>query len=154
MIPPPDQAPKAPKSPDPASCGRSGGGMSSTILVADDDFDNRTIVQEALEAAGYQVLTATNGVEALAETIQKRPDVLLLDLSMPKLNGWEVAKRIRQNTALAGTAIIAFTAHALVGDELRAKASGCDDYIAKPCLPKEVVSKVALWLRQRTNAAA
>ena len=69
--------------------------MSSTILVADDDFDNRTIVQEALEAAGYQVLTATNGVEALAETIQKRPDVLLLDLSMPRMNGYDLIDRLR-----------------------------------------------------------
>jgi two-component system cell cycle response regulator DivK len=126
----------------------------SKILVADDDYDNRTIVQEALEAAGFPVLTATNGVEALEITIQNHPDVLLLDLSMPKLNGWEVAKQIRQKPELSGTVIVAFTAHALVGDELKAKASGCDDYISKPCLPKEVVAKVAYWIKQRTNAAA
>jgi len=128
--------------------------VTSKILVADDDFDNRTIVQEALEAAGYQVLLATNGEEALEQVHSKKPAVLLLDLSMPKLNGWEVAKRIRQEPALSGTAIIAFTAHALVGDELKAKASGCDDYISKPCLPKEVVAKIAFWVGLRAKTAA
>jgi CheY-like chemotaxis protein len=128
--------------------------MNSTILVADDDFDNRTIVQEALEAAGYQVFLATNGEEALEQVHSKKPAVLLLDLSMPKLNGWQVAKRIRQIPELSGIAIIAFTAHALVGDELKAKTSGCDDYLSKPCLPKEVVAKVVLWLERQAKTAA
>ena len=128
--------------------------MNSRILVADDDFDNRTIVQEVLGAAGYTVLLATNGEEALAQTIREKPDILLLDLSMPKLNGWQVAEQIRQKPELSGTIIVAFTAHALVGDELRAKAAGCDDYISKPCFPKDVVEKVAFWLKRRTHAAA
>jgi two-component system cell cycle response regulator DivK len=128
--------------------------MTAEILVADDDFDNRTIVQEALEAAGYNVILATNGEEALDLAHSKKPAVLILDLSMPKMNGWEVAKRIRQDKTLSGTAIIAFTAHALVGDELKAKASGCDDYLSKPCLPKDVVAKVAFWLGKQTKTAA
>lgn len=128
--------------------------MNPKILVADDDFDNRTIVQEALEAAGYQVFLAIDGEEALKQIAATKPAVLLLDLSMPKLNGWEVAKRIRQDLAYSDTAIIAFTAHALVGDELKAKASGCDDYISKPCLPREVTAKVAFWLERRSHAAA
>ncbi len=118
-------------------------------MVADDDFDNRTIAQEALEAAGYEVLLATNGVETLEKASAEKPAVLLLDLSMPKLNGWEVAKQIRQMPHLSGMAIVAFTAHALVGDELKAKASGCDDYISKPCLPKDVVQKVASWIGRK-----
>src|SRR5258708_26526373 len=128
--------------------------MNSKILVADDDFDNRTIVQEVLVAAGYDVLLATNGEEALQQTSDQKPDLVLLDLSMPKINGWEVAKQIREKPELSGTVIVAFTSHALVGDELKAKAAGCDDYISKPCLPKEVVAKVAFWIKQRTNAAA
>ena len=128
--------------------------MNGKVLVADDDFDNRTIVQEALEAAGYEVVLATNGVEALEKVAASTPDVLLLDLSMPKLNGWEVAKRIRQMPNHYGMAIIAFTAHALVGDELKAKASGCDDYISKPCLPKEVVEKIAFWVGRKASAGA
>ncbi len=123
--------------------------MRSKILVADDDFDNRVIVQEVLESAGYDVILATNGEEALEQTVREKPDVLLLDLSMPKLNGWEVARQIRRKTELAGTIIIAYTAHALVGDELKAKASGCDDYISKPCLPKEVAQKIASWIKRK-----
>jgi two-component system cell cycle response regulator DivK len=123
--------------------------MTSKILVADDDFDNRTIVQEVLQAAGYQVDLVTNGEEAMEQISRKTPDLLLLDLSMPKLNGWEVARRIRQKPELSGTVIIAFTAHALVGDELKAKASGCDDYLSKPCLPRDVVAKVASWIKRR-----
>jgi two-component system, cell cycle response regulator DivK len=126
--------------------------MIRKIVVADDDFDNRTIVQEVLEAAGYAVFLATNGEEALEQTRCEHPDVLLLDLSMPKINGWEVAKRIRQKPELSGTAIIAFTAHALAGDELKAQASGCDDYLSKPCLPKEVVLKVASWIHRKGSA--
>jgi two-component system cell cycle response regulator DivK len=121
--------------------------VSKKVLVADDDFDNRTIVQEVLEAAGYQVILAVNGVEALEKMSLEKPDALLLDLSMPKLNGWEVAKQIRQMPHLAHTVIIAFTAHALVGDELKAKAAGCDDYLSKPCLPKDIVKKVASWVK-------
>jgi two-component system, cell cycle response regulator DivK len=123
--------------------------MKPQVLVADDDFDNRTIVQETLEAAGYDVVLAINGEEALEKVQEIKPRVLLLDLSMPKLNGWEVAKRIREIPGLAGTAIIAFTAHALVGDELKAKASGCDDYLSKPCLPRDVLAKVRSWMSRK-----
>jgi two-component system cell cycle response regulator DivK len=123
--------------------------MSGKILVADDDFDNRTIMQEALEASGYEVILATNGQEALDTLTAENPGIMLMDLSMPKINGWELARRVRETPALAGTVILAFTAHALSGDELKARAAGCDDYIAKPCLPKEVVAKVRGWLERR-----
>jgi len=126
--------------------------MSFRVLVADDDFDNRTIVQEVLEAAGYEVQLVKNGAEALEQTCLQKPHILLLDLSMPKMNGWEVARRIRDMPALASTVIIAFTAHALVGDELKAKASGCDDYLSKPCLPKDIVHKVASWVGRKGTA--
>ena len=128
--------------------------MIPKILVADDDFDNRTIVQQALEAAGYAVVTATNSEEALERVASETPQVLLLDLSMPKMNGWEVAKRLRENPAYDAMPIIAFTAHALVGEELKAKAAGCDDYISKPCLPKDVVAKLAYWIQSSSDAAA
>jgi len=124
--------------------------MTKKVMVADDDFDNRTIAQEALEAAGYDVVLATNGIEVMEKISVENPAALLLDLSMPKLNGWEVAKQIRLLPQHSGMAIIAFTAHALMGDELKAKASGCDDYISKPCLPKEVVEKVTSWIGRKT----
>jgi CheY-like chemotaxis protein len=127
--------------------------MKLKILVADDDFDNRTIAQVALETAGYDVVLAVNGEDALQKIHSEHPDAVLLDLSMPKINGWQVAKRIREELAFDAMPIIAFTAHALVGEELKAKASGCDDYIAKPCLPKDVVAKMAVWLKGKSDVA-
>jgi CheY-like chemotaxis protein len=118
----------------------------SKILVADDDADNRAIAQDALEMAGYQVVLAMDGVEALEKIVSEKPVLLLLDLSMPKLDGWEVARRVRANRDLASMPIIAFTAHALVGEELKAKAAGCDDYLSKPCMPKTLVARVAHWV--------
>lgn len=123
--------------------------MSHKILVADDDFDNRMLMQEALEAAGYKVILATDGEEALKQIASEHPAAVLLDMSMPKINGWEVAQRVRQNAALKDLPLIAFTAHALVGEELKAKAAGCDDYVSKPCLPRDVVKCIAHWVEQR-----
>ncbi|HBB68041.1 MAG: hypothetical protein A2X28_01365 [Elusimicrobia bacterium GWA2_56_46] len=116
--------------------------MSAKILVADDDYDNRTIIRQVLEAAGYQVLEAVNGLEAVEKTLAEKPALILLDLSMPKLNGWEAAKRIKQTPEIAGIPIFAFTAHALAGDNIKAIAAGCNDYISKPCVPREVLQKV------------
>jgi two-component system cell cycle response regulator DivK len=119
--------------------------MSVKVLVADDDFDNRTIAQEALEAAGYHVNTASDGDEAMAAILSQRPAVVLLDMSMPKISGWEIARRVRDNKELSAVALIAFTAHALAGDELKARSAGCDDYLPKPCLPKDIVERVRKW---------
>jgi two-component system cell cycle response regulator DivK len=116
--------------------------MNAKILIADDDYDNRAILTQALEAAGFQVLQAENGQEAIDTAVREKPTLIFLDLSMPKMNGWEAAKRLRQLPELSATPIFAFTAHALQGDEMKAKAAGCDDYISKPCVPREVVQKV------------
>ena len=120
--------------------------MRVKVLVADDDVDNRTIAREILEASGFHVVMAVDGEEALAVIRAERPAVVVLDLSMPKLSGWEVAKRVRADDAIKSTPLIAFTAHALVGDELKAKTAGCDDYISKPCKPRDLVTKVKQWI--------
>lgn len=116
--------------------------MNAKILVADDDYDNRTIIRQVLEAGGYQVLEAVNGLEAVEKALAEKPALILMDLSMPKLNGWEAAKQIKQTPEIAGIPIFAFTAHALTGDDVKAKAAGCDGYISKPCVPREVLQKV------------
>lgn len=116
--------------------------MNAKILVADDDYDNRTIIRQVLEAGGYQVLEAVNGLEAIEKALAEKPALILMDLSMPKLNGWEAAKQIKQTPEIAGIPIFAFTAHALTGDDVKAKAAGCDGYISKPCVPREVLQKV------------
>ncbi|HAF95332.1 MAG: hypothetical protein A2X34_05925 [Elusimicrobia bacterium GWC2_51_8] len=127
--------------------------MSVKILVADDDYDNRTIIRQVLEAAGYQVLEAVNGLEAVETALAQKPALILMDLSMPKLNGWEAAKRIKQTPEIAGIPIFAFTAHALAGDNVKAKAAGCDDYISKPCVPREVLQKVRDCLKAADEKA-
>lgn len=116
--------------------------MKPKILIADDDFDNRNILMQVLEANDYEVVQATNGEEAIDMALKELPCLIFLDLSMPKLNGWEAAKRMKQMPEIAHIPIIAFTAHALVGDEAKAKAAGCDSYISKPCAPREIVQKV------------
>ena len=121
--------------------------MSVKILVADDDSDNRTIVTETLEAAGYQVCVAANGLEAIEVAVRESPGVILLDLFMPKLDGWKAAERMKQIPQTAKIPIIAFTAHAMTGDELKAKSAGCDDYLSKPCLPSKIIEKVKQWIR-------
>lgn len=123
--------------------------MEFKILIADDDFDNRAILKEALGAAGFDVIEAVNGEEAVASALKELPDLIFLDLSMPKLNGWEAAKRLRGLAQTAAIPIFAFTAHALQGDEGTARASGCDEYVSKPCIPRDVVKKVSDYLRTR-----
>ena len=120
--------------------------MSARILVVDDDFDNRTIVCEALQAAGFETMTAVNGLEALAMVEANRPDLMLLDLSMPKMNGWEVAMRLRAKPEHSAMPIVAFTANAMRDDQEKALKAGCDDYLSKPCTPRDVIRKIQSWL--------
>jgi len=127
--------------------------MSLKILVADDDFDNRTILMEALEAAGFQVVQAANGQEAIDAALKEGPALIFMDLTMPKLDGWEAARRLRRLPQTARVPIIAFSAHVLPGEAEKAKAAGCDDYVTKPCIPRDVVKKVPDWLRARGAGA-
>ena len=117
--------------------------MSRRILVADDDFDNRTIILTALRARGYQVDEAKNGLEAIELAKSKDPDLILLDLSMPKLSGWEALKRMKADPHTRHIPVFIFTAHALGGEDRRASAAGCAGYISKPCDPRKVLEMVS-----------
>jgi two-component system cell cycle response regulator DivK len=117
--------------------------MIPMILVADDDKDNRAIMSAVLEAAGYRVLLACDGVEAIDAAMKELPDLILLDMSMPRLSGWDAIKRLKSAPRTAAIPVFAFTAHALAGDELKTREAGCDGYVAKPCLPRDVVAKIA-----------
>jgi two-component system cell cycle response regulator DivK len=114
------------------------------VLVADDDADSRAVARDALVMAGYEVLEAVDGLDALSQADRARPDLVFLDLSMPRLDGWEAARKLKAG-ACAGTPVVAYTAHALAGDAEKALAAGCDDYLAKPCAPREVVRKAEKW---------
>ena len=124
--------------------------MNYKILVADDDWDNRTIASESLQSAGYEVVQATNGLEVLELVEKEKPHLILLDLSMPKLDGWQTAQRLKKTPKVCDIPVIAFTAHAMLGDEQKAKASGCDDFLTKPCIPKKIIEKVKQWLEKES----
>ncbi len=101
------------------------------ILVVEDVEFNRDLIVQLLED-DYEVLTAVDGAEGLRRAAQDRPDLILMDLSLPVVDGWEAARRLKSDEALRHIPIIALSAHAMVGDEEKARQSGCDDYISKP----------------------
>jgi two-component system, cell cycle response regulator DivK len=108
------------------------------ILVVEDDADNRRIVAKVLSVAGYEMLEAAGGEEGVAMALRERPDLVLLDLAMPGVDGWEAARRLKSDPRTADIPVIALTAFALRGDEERARAAGCDGYLAKPCRPQTI----------------
>ena len=113
-----------------------------TILVADDEPDNRAIMTAALTASGYRVCEAAGGTEAVALALRERPDLILLDMAMPGMSGWDAVRLIKGMPETRHIPVFAFTAYALEGDELKAKEAGCDGYVSKPCVPREVVEKI------------
>jgi CheY-like chemotaxis protein len=101
------------------------------ILVVEDVEFNRDLIVQLLEDH-YEVLTAVDGAEGLQLAARERPDLILMDLSLPVIDGWEATRRIKGNTALQAIPIIALSAHAMMGDQEKALQSGCDDYLSKP----------------------
>ncbi len=112
------------------------------ILIIEDTEDNRTILRDLFESVGYTVLEATNGEEGIASAEREHPDIILMDIQLPVIDGYEATRRIKAIPALAGTPIIAVTSHALSDDEQKARAAGCDDYLSKPFSPRALLAKV------------
>ena len=118
--------------------------MAKKILVVEDDPDNRRIVAKTLSVEGYHVVEATDGVQAIAQAHAERPDLVLMDLALPNMDGWEATRRLKSDPATRGIPIVALTAVAMRGDEEQARAAGCDDYLSKPARPiaiREMVRK-------------
>ena len=122
--------------------------MPETILVVDDDPDIARFVEVNLRSAGYDVAVAADGEEALARATSLRPDLVLLDVMMPRIDGFEVAQRLRKNPQTANTSIIMLTAKALSADKVTGLQSGADDYIIKPFDPIELLARVKGTLRR------
>ncbi|MCA9903421.1 MAG: response regulator [Anaerolineae bacterium] len=116
------------------------------ILVVEDNRDNMTLILDLLQSLQYASIVASNGEEALELIDKEKPALILLDLSLPKLDGWTAAQKIKANQDLADIPIIALTAHAMLGDKERALAAGCDDYVSKPINFRELASKLAQYL--------
>jgi diguanylate cyclase (GGDEF)-like protein len=122
--------------------------MPETILVVDDDPDIARFVEVNLRSAGYDVAVAADGQEALDKAQELRPDLVLLDVMMPRIDGFEVAQRMRKSPQTANTSIIMLTAKALSADKVTGLQSGADDYIIKPFDPIELLARVKGTLRR------
>jgi CheY-like chemotaxis protein len=117
-------------------------GKAPTILLVEDNEDNRRIYATILAHAGYRVLEATDGEEGISMAEQHLPEMILMDVSIPKINGWEATRLLKANPRTSGIPIVALTAHALASDREKAMDAGCDGYIPKPAEPRVVLAEV------------
>ena len=121
--------------------------MSKRILVVEDQEDNRKIVRDLVTASGYELVEAATGEEGLAAAARERPDLILMDIQLPGIDGYEVTRRIKANPDLRQIPIIAVTSFALSGDDKKAFAAGCDGYVTKPFSPRLLLAKIAEYLK-------
>lgn len=123
------------------------------VLVVDDVEHGREIFAEYLEFRGFRVATAADGLEAMAKAFELLPDIILMDLSLPQLDGWEATRRLKADERTSSIPIIALTAHALASAHDRAKEVGCDAVVTKPCVPKDLEAEVRRQLDARAGRA-
>jgi two-component system cell cycle response regulator DivK len=120
--------------------------VSRTILLVEDHEDNRIVYRTMLEHFGYTVLLAGDGAEGVRLAREQRPDLILMDVSIPVIDGWEATRMLKADAGTAKIPIIALTAHALAADRQRAAEVGCDGYLAKPVEPRRVLEEVRRFL--------
>ena len=120
--------------------------MSRRILVVEDQEDNRQILRDLLASADYEAMEAWDGEAALKAVAASRPDLILMDIQLPGIDGYEVTRRIKADPALHDIPIIAVTSYALSGDEDKARAAGCDAYVTKPYSPRQLLLKIREFL--------
>jgi two-component system, cell cycle response regulator DivK len=120
--------------------------MTKRILVIEDQEDNRRILRDLLSSVGYELIEAENGEDGVAAAAAARPDLILMDIQLPLLDGYEATRRIKAQSALSAIPIIAVTSYALSGDEDKARAAGCEGYVTKPFSPRELLAKIREYL--------
>ncbi|HEV8307801.1 MAG TPA: response regulator [Methylomirabilota bacterium] len=116
--------------------------MSRRILVVEDHEENRRIMHDLLQSAGYEMLEALTGEEGVRLAETERPDLILMDIQLPGLDGYEATRRIKGHPALRAIPIIAVTSYALSGDDVKALEAGCDAYVTKPFSPRALLAKI------------
>jgi two-component system, cell cycle response regulator DivK len=121
----------------------------ASILYVEDNDDNMFIVHRRLTLAGFDVSVARNGAEGIAMATQDRPDLILMDLNLPVLDGWEATRRLKSGDGTRAIPVIALTAHAMAGDREQARAAGCDDFEEKPVDFPGLVAKIQSVLARR-----
>lgn len=123
--------------------------MPKTILVVEDEIDILKIIAFRLKKSGYKIISATGGKEALAILKETRPDLIVLDLVMPVIDGYEICKRVRENSALKNIPILILTASATTNMDEKVKAARANGYVLKPFEPKELLDKVKKLLQEK-----
>lgn len=116
--------------------------MAARILIVEDQEDNRRILRDLLTSVGYEIVEALTGEEGVRLAEESRPDLILMDIQLPGLDGYDATRRIKANPALRAIPVIAVTSYALSGDDLKAFAAGCDAYVTKPFSPRALLAKV------------
>jgi two-component system cell cycle response regulator DivK len=122
--------------------------MSKRILVVEDQPDSRQITRDMLTGTDYEITEAENGEEALTVIAKQRPDLILMDIQLPIMDGYTATNQIKADPALRSIPIIAVTSYALAGEEKKARVAGCDDYVTKPFSPRELLAKIRQYLPQ------
>jgi two-component system cell cycle response regulator DivK len=120
--------------------------MTKRILVIEDQDDNRRIVRDLLKKAGYEMIEAVTGEEGVILAETHRPDLILMDIQLPGIDGYEATRRIKANPVLGHIPIIAVTSYALSGDDVKALEAGCDTYVSKPFSPRQLLNKIREYL--------
>jgi CheY-like chemotaxis protein len=116
-----------------------GPGTTRKVLIVDDFEDNRAMYAEFLRYSGFEVAEASNGAEAIEKATKLAPDVVVMDLSLPVLDGWEATRRLKGDSRTRHIPVVALTGHALEGHSQGAREAGCDWFLAKPCLPETLL---------------
>ncbi len=120
--------------------------MNKSILVIEDQEDNRRILRDLLTSAGYEVIETTTGEAGVTSAETHRPDLILMDIDLPGIDGYEATRRIKANPHLRQIPIIAVTSYGLSGDDIKAFEAGCDAYLSKPYSPRELLAKIREYL--------
>ncbi len=126
--------------------------MPGKILYVEDNPQNMRLVKKILIAAGYEVLEAYEGLVGIATAAREQPDLILMDINLPDINGLEATQRLKASPQLSWIPIIAVTANAMHGDRDNCLAAGCDGYLAKPVMKNELLNTVSVFLSQSTSA--
>ena len=120
--------------------------MSKVILVVEDQEDNRRIMRDLLTSVGYEVIEAVTGEDGVDMAESHRPDLILMDIQLPGLDGYEATRQIKAKPDLEHIPIIVVTSYALSGDDVKAFEAGCDAYVSKPFSPRELLAKIREYL--------
>ena len=120
--------------------------MTKRILVVEDQEDNRQILRDLLGSVGYDLIEAGDGEAGVAAATAQHPDLILMDIQLPVMDGYEATRRIKANPELKGIPIIVVTSYALSGDEAKAREAGCDAYVTKPYSPRQLLAKIREFL--------